>query len=82
MAHLGYDRNHYGTLVSLHKCDVCGQRFTLCPGQDTDEPCGYPPSHDPDNQVGCQSYDPDRDVVKLLSDGWTIRTEKTERGSA
>lgn len=29
--HLGYTYNEYGTLVSKHKCDTCGDVFTLCP---------------------------------------------------
>jgi hypothetical protein len=58
--HRGFDKNEYGTEISLHTCDVCGQDFTLTPSQKRDEPCGTP---------DCKSYDENRDVELLLENG-------------
>lgn len=55
---LGLDKNKYGTPVSLHKCDDCGNEFTVCP-----------PAKE--NWGGClseicESYDINRDVDARL----------------
>jgi hypothetical protein len=62
--HLGYTKNEYGTQVSKHRCDTCGAEFTVCPAV-------FPESKNWDNCLAptCSSYDPDRDVDKLLDEG-------------
>lgn len=60
---LGYSKNEHGTKISLHKCDVCGNEFSLCPAQEGDDTCGF---------KECASYDPNRDVGKLLREGATL----------
>lgn len=58
--HEGYDKNEYGTKISKHKCDVCGEPYTLCPAQYKDWPCQLP---------HCASYDPNTDAdVLFMSD--------------
>ena len=61
MAHLGFDRNEYGTLVSVHQCDICGNEFTVCPPIMKDEG-GW----DGCQSEGCKSYDSDRDVDDIF----------------
>jgi hypothetical protein len=82
MSHLGYGRNEYGTLVSRHRCDVCDTEHTICPAQDDDEPCGYPPGLDPTWPEGCQSYDAGRDVARLLGDGAEVVMRPNTTASA
>lgn len=62
--HLGYTTNEYGTQVSKHKCESCGEEFTLCPAI-------FPETKGWENCLGpkCKSYDPGRDVDKLLDGG-------------
>lgn len=52
--HVGYGRNEYGTLVSLHVCRVCTKDFTCCPAQDAPFGGCLTP--------GCGTYDPSRDA--------------------
>jgi len=64
MAKIGISRNKYGTPVSVHVCDDCGHKFTVCP------PAG-------DDWGGClsdncESYDINRDVDALLFFGCRI----------
>ena len=62
--HTGYSTNQYGTPISTHICDTCGEPFTLCPGVE-------PEREDWDNCLAttCDSYDPMRDVDLLM--GWS-----------
>lgn len=60
--HRGFDHNEYGTRISHHTCETCGQEFTLCPAQETDE--HWKNCLDTD----CTSYDPSRDVNKMIED--------------
>ena len=55
MAHLGFDLNRYGTMLSRHRCDLCGVEFTVTPARPAAEntPCLIAP---------CESYDVNRDV--------------------
>ena len=46
--------NQYGTEVSVHRCTVCGRRFTVCPPR--------PDGHDLCRHVDCESYDAALDV--------------------
>jgi len=57
---LGYDNNMYGTKVSVHVCDTCGEKFTVCPA------VGERPGWDNCATPECGSYDPYRDVDKLF----------------
>lgn len=68
MAHLGFDKNEYGTRISKHKCDVCGENFTLCPAQEKDDTCGHPE---------CASYDINRDANFLFMSDAEIKKQKT-----
>lgn len=59
---IGEGVNEYGTPVSIHKCQACGDEYTVCP------PCPT------ENNGGClaptcESYDPDRDVEGLFEGG-------------
>ena len=54
--------NEYGTMVSSHICDTCGNRFTVCPpvkNKDWEDCLG----------VDCKSYDAKRDADKLFESG-------------
>ncbi len=67
--HTGFSENEYGTSVSHHKCDACGDIFTVCPAGDVD-------SLDWDNcmALDCVSYDPDRDAdILFMSDAEIAR---------
>lgn len=61
----GTSVNEYGTPISLHRCNVCGQEFTLCPAREEDDTCGDPGG--PNGEGRCASYDPSRDVDLLFS---------------
>jgi hypothetical protein len=54
---IGESVNEYGTPVSVHVCDTCGQGFTCCPaipeGQPGWENC---------LSESCPSYDLSRDI--------------------
>lgn len=62
--HLGYTTNEYGTRVSQHRCDACGSEFTVCPA-------AFPEAVGWNNCLAptCPSYDPNRDVDKVLDEG-------------
>ena len=53
----GESVNEFGTPVSTHVCDTCGEPFTLCPAQGEDKP-GW------ENCLAetCPSYDLSRDI--------------------
>ncbi len=53
----GMSKNKYGTLVSIHICNTCGTKFTVCPAI-FDEQKGW------GNCLGkdCKSYNRSRDV--------------------
>ncbi len=57
--YIGTDLNDYGTVISQHICDTCGDAFTVCPAQD-------PEGHAYNNCLAetCESYDPARDIDK------------------
>ena len=67
----GETTNEYGTSVSIHTCDTCGEEFTLCAAAPDD-------SKDWDNCLGdhCASYDPGRDVDILFMTDEEIAREK------
>jgi hypothetical protein len=69
---LGTRQNEYGTLVSVHRCDVCGDEFTLCPAIDGDDTCGFPGNEE---RPACGSYDPGRDVGLLFEAGAVGRVD-------
>lgn len=65
---LGFTKNEYGHTVTRHRCTTCGDEFTMCPPIKPDrlhmwEGC---------LAVGCDSYDPRRDVDKLWDNGADI----------
>lgn len=58
----GMSVNECGTDVSVHRCDVCGDRYTVCP-----------PESNPDSKLfknclstECGSYDPACDVDRFF----------------
>jgi hypothetical protein len=71
MPHLGFFENSYGVKISSHKCDSCGEVFTVCPpvqiGQDGWNGC---------MSEGCDSYDPSRDADLLFMSDTEIITDK------
>ena len=61
MSLLQQTTNEYGTGVSQHRCDTCGNLFTVCPAIESEQDVrekGW------ENclAVGCDSYDVTRDV--------------------
>lgn len=76
MAHLGYDKNEYGTRISRHRCDTCGEDFTVCPAQ-FPEATGWANCMAPT----CASYDPARDVDVILANGGSL-VQGQQKGSA
>lgn len=68
MAHLGYDKNEYGTRISKHRCETCGNEFTLCPAI-------FPEQKGWENclAVGCASYDRSRDLDRLFGDDGLLK---------
>jgi hypothetical protein len=76
MAHLGYDKNEHGTRISKHRCDACGEEFTVCPPV-------YPEQKGWGNCMGkaCTSYDPKRDMDLLFDEaGFLKEGTKLETG--
>jgi hypothetical protein len=63
MPHLGYTTNEYGTRVSKHKCDACGQEYTVCP------PCFPEENRNVCQAKSCPSYDPACDVDAMFERG-------------
>lgn len=63
---LGYGVNEYGTQISRHVCDTCGEPFTVCPAIPPDEveERGWESCL----SKACDSYDPLRDVDLIM--GW------------
>jgi hypothetical protein len=76
MAHLGYEKNEYGTQISRHRCEACGSEFTLCPPV-------YPEQKGWENCLGaqCTSYDRSRDIDLLFDDSGFLKPgAKIEKG--
>ncbi len=64
MTWISYALNKSGTPISVHKCEYCGTRFTICPAHDEDAP-------DWGGCLGttCISYDIKRDANRLFGTG-------------
>ena len=60
--HTGYTKNEFGTPVSTHVCDTCGEEFTVCPPGKANE--GWKNCMG----VNCPSYDKSRDMDLLFND--------------
>ncbi len=58
--------NEFGTPVSVHVCEFCGDQFTVCPARITDKEIN---SYRGCLAPGCESYDPQRDVHLLMETG-------------
>ena len=56
MTYLGRSTNEYGTPVSRHRCDDCGDEFTVCPESPNFGGC---------LAEGCPSYDISRDIDRV-----------------
>jgi hypothetical protein len=65
MSQIGLSKNEYGTDVSVHICDDCGNGFTVCPPADKDW----------GGCLGerCESYNINRDVNALLFFGEKLK---------
>ena len=61
---IGMGYNEYGTPISIHICDSCHRRFTVCPAIEDGKP-GWGNCLSPE----CASYDPDRDADKFFEEG-------------
>lgn len=59
--------NEYGTPVSHHTCDTCGQDFTICPADKNWSNC---------LAENCASYDPHLDLDILYMTDQEIAAEK------
>ena len=59
--------NEFGTLISVHECNDCGSKFTVCPARESDDTAYLSCIG-----VGCESYDPARDVNKMFGEGVPI----------
>lgn len=66
----GVGVNEYGTLVSLHTCDTCGDEFSVCPEVPQDRADEW----DGCMSVACDSYEPMRDAELYLGLGM-VETE-------
>lgn len=71
---LGEALNEFGTEVGVHRCDTCGQWFTVCPDD---------PEKDDDwkNCLAetCDSYDVTRDVDLMFEiEPWRIHKKGSE----
>lgn len=64
---IGEGVNEYGTPISFHICDTCGAEFEICRAIPDGKP-GWENCLGPD----CPSYDPERDVDKMLENGEII----------
>ena len=69
--HKGYAENEYGTRISKHVCDTCGEEFTLCPAMG-EERKGWENCMD----ETCPSYDANRDADILFMSDDEIREKK------
>ncbi len=58
----GESVNENGTPVSVHECQACGNKFTLCPLVPDDKAHEWPNCMAPN----CESYDPHRDAAILF----------------
>lgn len=66
----GFGLNEFGTLISHHTCGACGRQYTVCPATPDDDACLAPPGSGLGGTNGaCPSYDPRRDVDKMLEGG-------------
>ena len=58
---LSFGKNEYGTPVSVHRCEACGEVFRVCPAAKPGQ-AGWENCLGPD----CSSYDPTRDADKFF----------------
>ena len=70
---IDYATNEYGTTVSEHRCETCGETFTVCPSSGDDGP-----RRDADRDGNCltedcASYDPTRDASIYFRAGMVYR---------
>jgi len=64
----GESTNEYGTPISTHICDTCGDEFTMCPAIPDDD------DRWPDClSETCASYDPERDIDILFASDAEIK---------
>ena len=68
MAHIGYGKNEYGTTISKHQCEACGNEFTLCPAV-------FPEQKGWENCLAktCTSYDKSRDADLLFDESGHLK---------
>jgi len=70
--YLGVADNLYGVATAVFRCVTCGRPFTIVPigpAAELDTGCG---DHD------CASYDPARDVFRIVQDGARVYSDEDE----
>ena len=63
MAYIGEGVNEYGTPVTIHKCDTCGDQFSVCPAAPTETRDQW----DECLADTCDSYDLIRDAERYVA---------------
>jgi hypothetical protein len=59
MAYVSNDKNEFGTPVSVHTCDACGSKYTLCPALAPNSKSSLAACC---QHRECKSYDPVNDI--------------------
>lgn len=72
---IGMTTNEYGTPVSKHKCDTCGNEYTCCPPLAEGDDYTLSANCEAD---GCTSYDPAGDCDILFMTDEEIAREKPQ----
>lgn len=68
------DVNEYDTPVTVFWCETCGREFTVCPAVHDSRLDNWKGCMDP----ACESYDPNRDVDKMLEEGKVCIEERID----
>jgi len=69
--YLRTEPNRHGTGTSIHKCNTCGEEFSVTPAV-SEESQGFVNCLSPD----CASYDPERDLDILFMSDCAIKKQK------
>ena len=66
--------NLQGTKITEFVCEFCGTIFTVCPAVNKDKDDDWKGCMD----LGCKSYDPDRDADKFFEEEMIIRKRNNQ----
>jgi len=69
--HLGFSTNEYGKTVSVHRCEFCGEEFTVIPPIPVEKSDDWKGCMAPE----CDSYDFARDADVLFDMG-LVKTKR------